>query len=323
MIKRIVSLLFIFILFFSFHLSTSRAEQFITTVNGRNVNLDWSAMPASQSYTLYYALADFKGDIDVSTVGSIGMGNKRNLYLPDLPSGLIIYTAVVAHATQGDVVSNISRFMPFGGTITFPETGDVLIKMDDPGGVGNITVTGTKNADGSEIEISQISGDAGSGPFSISVGNSGDISTYIRGSVEIRYVHKEVRSFSYVFYENDALLYSGSASFASAGPLFALNSSGFETLAVSDRGIDCGLYRDEYMQQVEQSNPVKDFKMDISAMYLMYAYVLKRFEDAVTEKDQEAYLLFLIHLRPYIERTILTLDDVRAQEASRYDSMCG
>jgi hypothetical protein len=40
----------------------SQAQQLVVTVDGVNVNLDWSAMPAATSYTLYYALTDYMDD---------------------------------------------------------------------------------------------------------------------------------------------------------------------------------------------------------------------------------------------------------------------
>jgi len=39
--------------------TTSQAQPLVVTVDGVNVNLDWSAMPTATSYTLYYALADY------------------------------------------------------------------------------------------------------------------------------------------------------------------------------------------------------------------------------------------------------------------------
>ena len=49
--------------------ATSQAQQLVVTVDGVNVNLDWSAMPAATSYTLYYALTDYKGDVDIEYLG--------------------------------------------------------------------------------------------------------------------------------------------------------------------------------------------------------------------------------------------------------------
>ena len=136
--------------------ATSHAQPLVVTVDGVNVNLDWSAMPAATSYILYYALTDYKGDIDIDTIGSIEMGGNKSLYVPGLPSGLIIFVAILAHTDQGDVVSNIEEFMGFAGTVTFPETGNVIIKVDDPGGIGNYSVSGVRDTNGTATAITEI-----------------------------------------------------------------------------------------------------------------------------------------------------------------------
>lgn len=123
MTNKTTYLFILFSLAFSFYIPFSHAAQLlVTTVNCTNVSADWSAMPEAESYTLYYAYADYNGDIDMSTLGSIDMGQRKNIFVEKLPSGLIIYTAVMAHTSQGDILSNIEKFMTFGGTLTNPET---------------------------------------------------------------------------------------------------------------------------------------------------------------------------------------------------------
>lgn len=145
----------IIVTFFLLAPSANSADTLRVSVDKTNVNLDWSAMPAAPSYTLYYALADWRGEIDANTIGSIEMGATRSLSA-GLPSGLILYVAILAHAGGGDVISNIVQFMPFAGTVSFPETGSELIAATDPGGIGNYTVYGTRDAVGAPSHISQI-----------------------------------------------------------------------------------------------------------------------------------------------------------------------
>jgi len=313
MINKTISFLFLFILLFSFHASTSHAEQLVTTVDGTNVNLDWSAMPEAPSYTLYYTLADFKGDIDINTLGWIEMGNAKSLYVPGLPSGLIIFTAVVAHTSGGDVVSNIGQFMGFGGTVTFPETGNVLMNVDDPGGIGTARFVGTEVNGVPSEPLVHYTIDGGSGPFSVFVNENADISKYTNGNVEIRYLYEEDESFSYEFYENNVLLYSGSDLIA---PVERSHVSS-RARAVSGEQIDCGLWKEEYMQLFEQSDTVKNLKKDIEAMALMY---LAQLQSLFGHHDFDFFSLLM--MKGHLEKTIITLDDVRAQEASRYDNQC-
>jgi len=239
MIKRMISLFFLFILIFSFHLSTSHADQLVTTVNGTNVNLDWSTMPEAQSYTLYYALADFKGDIDIATLGSIEMGSTKSLYVPGLPSGLVIYVAILAHASQ-DVISNIVKFMGFGGTVSFPETGDVLMSVDDPGGIGNFSVVGTRSADGSDISISQISGNDGSGPFALQITDDKPVS-YKKGDLTVTFIYHADGSVGFEAVQDNSFIQGNSVALLAA--------------YATDGAIDCSQYADifEYKQMLQSS----------------------------------------------------------------------
>jgi hypothetical protein len=110
-------------MFFLLSITSSYAEPLMVSIDKTDLSMDWSAMPESPSYTLFYALADCKGDVDIDTLGSIDMRSTKSLSVSNLPSGLIIYAAIVAHVPGGDVVSNIVKFMGFGGTVSFPVTG--------------------------------------------------------------------------------------------------------------------------------------------------------------------------------------------------------
>ena len=167
MIARTVSLFFLSLLTFSIQLSTSYAEQLVAEVKETNVNLDWSGMPDANSYDLYYALADFKGDIDISTLGSVEMGAITSVNVPTLPSWLIIYTAILGHTTDKDIVSNVFKFMPFGGSVTFPDSGSILIQVDDPDSIGTISISGIRGNNGEDDIITQISGDDGNIPYDL------------------------------------------------------------------------------------------------------------------------------------------------------------
>ena len=150
-------------------IKTSAEAQFVATVSGTTVNFDWSAMVAANSYTMAVSLSEADGNIDMSTLNFLDMGSRKAFSTSGLPSGKIFYAAIVADTDQGLVVSNTAEFMPFAGTVTFPMDGAVLMQVDDPGGVGTITVSGVKHVAEETMTISQISGDTGCGSFVLTV----------------------------------------------------------------------------------------------------------------------------------------------------------
>ena len=150
-------------------IKTSAEAQFVVTVSGTTVNFDWSAMVAANAYTMAVALSEADGNIDMSTLNFLDMGSRKTFSTSDLPSGMIFCAVIVADTDQGLVVSNTAEFMPFAGTVTFPMDGAVLMHVDDPGGVGTITVSGVEHVAEETMTISQISGDTGSGSFVLTV----------------------------------------------------------------------------------------------------------------------------------------------------------
>lgn len=147
----------------------SSADQFVATVNGTSVNFDWSEMVAADSYTMAVATSDANDNIDISSLTLMDMGARKIFSTTNLPSGMIFYAAILADTDQGQVVSNTVKFMPFAGTVTVPDTGAVLMQLDDPGGIGAITVSGIVNEAEETMTIRQISGDAGFGSFILTV----------------------------------------------------------------------------------------------------------------------------------------------------------
>ena len=154
----------------------------VATVSGANVDFDWSAMVAANSYSMAVALSETDGNIDMSTLNFLDMGSRKTLSASGLPSGMIFYAAILADTAQGQIVSNTVQFMPFAGTITFPQSGAVLMQVDDPGGIGTITVFGIVDAAEDTVMISQISGDDGFGPFVLTVVDDKP-ETYTRGDL--------------------------------------------------------------------------------------------------------------------------------------------
>lgn len=157
---------------------------FTATVDGTSVDFDWTAMPDANSYTMAVALTDVSGNVDMGTLKLLEMGDKKTFSTIGLPSGMIFHAAILAYSTQGLVVSNSLKFMPFAGVTTYPEAGDVLMQLDDPGGIGSMTVYGSRNGD--EIVITRITGDDGTGPFVLTfVGD--DLISMTKGGLTINF----------------------------------------------------------------------------------------------------------------------------------------
>ncbi|MFK5984092.1 MAG: hypothetical protein QM479_01520 [Pseudomonadota bacterium] len=131
-------------------------ELFSVNVEGRNVLAEWPLMPEAHNYILYYASAGYNGDVDMATLGEMDMGQEKNIFVHNLPSGSIYYAAVKANTEQEAILSNIVKFMPLGGSVSYPQSGEVLMQIDDPEGIGVISVLGTRNTDGSNKLITKI-----------------------------------------------------------------------------------------------------------------------------------------------------------------------
>ncbi len=91
------------------------------------------------------------------------MGKRETFSTSGLPSGMIFYAAILADTAPGLVVSNSLKFMPFAGVTTYPEVGAVLIQLDDPGGIGSMTIYGSRS--GEDVNITRITGNDGTGLF--------------------------------------------------------------------------------------------------------------------------------------------------------------
>ncbi len=138
--------------------------EFSADVNGDAISFDWTTMPAAGSYTMAVALADDVGDIDMSSLNLINMGDVKTFSSSELPSGMIFYAAILADTPQGMKVSNTVKFLPIAGTVSLPGgVGGILVVIDDPGGMGKITLSGSVSGD--TVNITQLSGDDGTGPF--------------------------------------------------------------------------------------------------------------------------------------------------------------
>ncbi|MFK5892078.1 MAG: hypothetical protein QM504_02535 [Pseudomonadota bacterium] len=282
-------------------------DPLIVTVEGKNVNLDWSAMPEAQSSTLYVALSHYNGDLDINTLWSGNMGKTTSLYAPDLPSGLIIYSAVIAHTSQKNVFSNIIKFMPFSGVVTFPESGNELITINDTGGVGNFSIKGTRNTDGSIASISQISGDNGSGVYALNISNDKPVS-YVKGGETVNFN-----------YHND-----DSVSFTAKTSRSVLNRS--------NDVIDCSLSREQYSKTLYHSGVIftdtlfdeaKKQGFPVEMYKSFYEHLKKILEDNGSNDGLEGIAEFAhSKLAAYLTLLHISLEGVVDGMLQKYDTEC-
>ncbi len=158
--------------------------QFVAVVNGTSIDFDWTAMSVADSYTMAVALQDISGNVDMGTLQLFDMGVQKTFSTSGLPSGAIFYAAILANTAQGLVVSNTLKFMPFAGVVTYPEVDDIIMQLDDPGGIGSFTVYGSPDG-----EIEHIAGDDGTGPFIFTV-TGGKPATYTKGDLVINFINR-------------------------------------------------------------------------------------------------------------------------------------
>jgi hypothetical protein len=176
--------------FAAFPFSDTRAAetpaQFVVVVNGTSIDFDWTAMSAADSYTMAVALQDVSGNVDMGTLQLLDMGAQKTFSTAGLPSGMIFYAAILAYTDQELVVSDMVKFMTFSGTVTYLNSGGVLLQVADPGGIGNFTVSG--HFDGDIAHLTQISGDDGSGPFTLTLVNEKP-AVYTKGDFVLNFTY--------------------------------------------------------------------------------------------------------------------------------------
>jgi hypothetical protein len=173
--------------------AVAQAYPLLYDLNGDDITLDWSAMQEASTYTLYYAFTDYKGDIDINSIGSIEMQSKKTIYVSDLPSGLTIFAAILAHTSNGDVLSNIIRFMGFDGTISMPETGSVFMQAVSSNG-DRFSIEGTRSGD-ADFTITSISGIQDGKQFKFSIEND-QITSYRQDDFFVMFFYNTDGSFA-------------------------------------------------------------------------------------------------------------------------------
>jgi len=161
------------------------ASSLMVTVDGVDVSFDWSAMPEANSYVLAVAPADAYGNADMGSLVFLEMGSRTSFYAAGLPSGIIFYVAILAETVQGQVLSDMVKFIPISGSVSFPGgAGGILAAIDDPGGLGRITLFGTLS--GNEVNITRLTGDDGTGPFVLIFADSNPV-TYTKGGFTMNF----------------------------------------------------------------------------------------------------------------------------------------
>jgi hypothetical protein len=158
--KNFVNTLLVFVcfLYFGFNSNLFAEDKTLNVILVKNnVTLDWSSMPKADYYDLFYALGKIDGSPDLDTLGHINMGKNTSLYVPNLPSGLTIYVAVLAHIGKNRIVSNIEKFVPINVTASFEVDDTVFMNVRENDTNNYFSLIGSKNQD-NEYGLTEIRG---------------------------------------------------------------------------------------------------------------------------------------------------------------------
>lgn len=108
--------------------------------------------------------------------------------------------------------------MPFGGTVSYPETDNLLMVADDPGGVGSVSITGSATDDGSDVSVSQISGDDGSGAFTLMI-TENRLASYAKDGITVTFSYPDESSVTLEVTDSSGPLIPATASLISTSML--------------------------------------------------------------------------------------------------------
>ena len=95
--------------------------------------------------------------------------------------------------------------------ITFPETGDVLIKIEEEFGLGSATFYGTQTDQGPAFPLTGFTMTTSDGDCMVSLDDQEQPLTMTLGTMEVTFTYNEEDSFNYETKEGGVLAYSGSA----------------------------------------------------------------------------------------------------------------
>jgi len=95
--------------------------------------------------------------------------------------------------------------------ITFPETGDVLIKIEEEFGLGSATFYGTQTDQGPAFPLTGFTMTTSDGDCMVSLDDQEQPLTMTLGTMEVTFTYNEDDSFNYELKEDGVIVYSGAA----------------------------------------------------------------------------------------------------------------
>jgi hypothetical protein len=286
---------------------------------GTTVSLSWTPVAGATSYILYYALPDYQGEIDINTVGSISLGSATSLSAT-LWSGAVLYAAILSmNGTVPQMFSNIEQFMTFGGETIFPETGNILMEIHDPGGLGTATFIGTETNGTPDLPLTEYQIDTGADTLRVTVDEAGRPLTFVAGNGSLSFVYHADETFDYEYLYNGALFASGSSQ-----ALMSV-SSGPESNLIRPKseGVDCTQSREDYEKSLDQDDRIKDYKRYIGLLYYVAIVIEKDFMEDDRGPDFTMLYAMMNFIKGHMERFVRLIDKIKNQKLADYDKDCG
>ena len=285
------------------------APELTVTTNGLNVTLSWSAVADASGYILWFVFPNDQFQLDFSTLGFIDMGNTRSI-TGALSSGMAFYTAIQSyHASGSGGISNIELVSIFGGDLTFPDTGNNLLEINDPGGIGTVLFQGTSTPSGPGLPATGLSVNDGDTQFTVSWDTEGRPTELNMEEMQIRYRYNNDGSFNYVVFENGQGIYLGKG----------IQSN--EDWPCDDR--------EGYERHIAQTDPViqklvQEIAKLRTTLYCVFVFSNPDFPmgPKLTGAEEFRFQLALYQIRKTFDITLKSLEDYLAKEMDRFDNRC-
>ncbi|MBW1719215.1 MAG: hypothetical protein JRJ43_06585 [Deltaproteobacteria bacterium] len=299
------------------------APELTVTTNGLNVTLSWSAVGDASGYILWFVFPNDQFQPDFNTLGSVDMGNTRSI-TSALPSGMAFYTAIQSyHASGSGGISNIELVSIFGGDLTFPDTGNNLMEINDPGGIGTVLFQGTSTPSGPGLPATGLSVNDGDTQFTVLWDTEGRPTELNMEEMQIRYIYNSDGSFNYVVFVDGQGIYLGTEI------KMGRRSTSDKQEIQSNEDWPCD-DREGYERHIAQTDPViqklvQEIAKLRTTLYCVFVICNPDFPigpNQLSEAGEFRYQLALYQLKKTFDITLKSLENQLAKEMAKFDHRC-
>jgi len=220
---------------------------------------------------------------------------------------MAFYATVQSYNASGSGwISNIELVTLFGGNITFPDTGNNLLEINDPGGIGTILFQGTSTPSGPGLPATGLSVNDGDTQFTVSWDTDGRPTELNMEEMQIRYRYNNDGSFNYVVFENGQGIYLGKG----------IQSN--EDWPCDDR--------EGYERHIAQTDPViQKLGQELNKVKTTFAILVYMAVENLPEANEDMKFRFQLasyQLRKTFDITLKSLEDYLAKEMAKFDNRC-